>query len=92
MRKVAQLSSLTTQSSTTSTSIPKHDSKKKDYKGMDVAKAKRLIQARENSLKSVKSLIEKLRTGHITDTAVESTGPTGGTAGTGPQTGRVEGS
>jgi hypothetical protein len=55
----AQLASLTTQSLTTSTSIPERISKKTDYKGMDVAKAKRLIQARENSLKSVKALIVK---------------------------------
>ena len=56
----AQLASLTTQSlTTTSSSVPERSPKKTDYKGMDLAKAKRLIQARENSLKSVKSLIAK---------------------------------
>jgi hypothetical protein len=55
----AQLATLTTQSLTTSSSTPERISKKPDYKGMDVAKAKRLIQARENSLKSVKALIAK---------------------------------
>jgi len=55
----AQLASLTTQSLTSSSSIPERNSKKPNYKGMDVAKAKRLIQARENSLKTVKALIAK---------------------------------
>jgi hypothetical protein len=57
----AQLASLTTQ--TTSASIPERNSKKPDYKDMDVAKAKRLVQARENSLKSVKALIAKKSNG-----------------------------
>ena len=55
----AQLASLTTQSLTTSASIPERNSKKTDYKGIDVTKAKKLIQARENSLRSVKALISK---------------------------------
>ena len=59
----AQLASLTTQSVSTSSSTPERNSKKRDYKGMDVAKAKRLIQARENSLKSVKALIAKKSNG-----------------------------
>ena len=57
----AQLATLTTQSLTTS--IPERNSKKPDYKCVDVAKAKRLIQARENSLKSVKALIAKKANG-----------------------------
>lgn len=36
-----------------------HKAKKPDYDGLDLTKAKRLIQARENALKSVKSLIQK---------------------------------
>ena len=59
----AQLSSLTTQTLTTSSSIPERNTKKPDYKGIDAAKAKRLIQARENSLKSVKALIAKKSNG-----------------------------
>lgn len=55
----SQLTSLTTQSLTTSASIPERNSKKPNYEGMDVAKAKRLIKARENSLESVKALIVK---------------------------------
>ena len=58
-----QLASLTTQSSTASSSTPERNSKKPDYKGMDVVKAKRLIQARENSLRSVKVLIAKKSNG-----------------------------
>jgi len=58
-----QLATLTTQSLTASTSTPERNSKKLDYKGLDVAKAKRLIQARESSLKSVKALIAKKSNG-----------------------------
>lgn len=58
----AQLATLTTQSLTTS-SVPERNSKKPDYKDMDISKAKRLIQARENSLKSVKALIAKKANG-----------------------------
>ena len=55
----AQLASLNAQSLPTAASIPDRNSKKPDYKDLDVAKAKRLIQARESSLKSVKALIAK---------------------------------
>jgi len=59
----AQLATLTTQSSITSAVIPEWNSKKPDYKVLDVAKAKKLIQARENSLKSVKALLAKKSNG-----------------------------
>jgi len=42
-----------------STPIQKREAKKTDYKSLDVAKAKRLIQARENSIKTVKAMIAK---------------------------------
>jgi len=42
-----------------STPTQKKEVKKADYRGLDVTKAKRLIQARENSIKSVKAVIAK---------------------------------
>jgi hypothetical protein len=42
-----------------STPSQKNKAKKVDYKGLDVTKAKRLIQARENSIKTVKAMIAK---------------------------------
>lgn len=44
--------------------IPSHlkkDTKKSAYEGLDIPKAKRLIQAREASIKSVKGMIAKLK-------------------------------
>ena len=69
-----QLASLTTTTTTendaSSTSTPSNElssppssqnreAKKADYKNLDVTKAKRLIQARENSIKAVKAMIAK---------------------------------
>ena len=59
----AQLATLTTQSLTSPTSITERNLKKPNYKDLDVTKAKRLIQARESSLKSVKVLIAKKSNG-----------------------------
>lgn len=52
-------SSTLIEDSTSRASSPQRDVKKPSYKDLDVAKAKRLIQARENSIKSVKALITK---------------------------------
>lgn len=40
-------------------STQKREAKKAEYKNLDVTKAKRLIQARENSVKAVKAMIAK---------------------------------
>ena len=40
-------------------SSQRREAKQVDYKNLDVTKAKRLIQARENSIKSVKAMITK---------------------------------
>jgi hypothetical protein len=55
----AERSSSLTGDSNSRASSSQRDVKKPDYKDLDVAKAKRLIQARENSIKSVKALIAK---------------------------------
>jgi hypothetical protein len=40
-------------------STQQREAKKAEYKNLDVTKAKRLIQARENSIKAVKAMIAK---------------------------------
>ncbi|KAF9486016.1 ribosomal protein S5 domain 2-like protein [Pholiota conissans] len=52
-------SSTPTDQEASSASSSQRETKKQSYKDMDMTKAKRLIQARENSIKSVKAMIGK---------------------------------
>jgi len=57
--KLASLTTKEAQSSSTTSDRKRPSAKKPDYKDLDLTKAKRLIQAREAAIKSVKALIAK---------------------------------
>jgi hypothetical protein len=58
-----ELTKLPDSANLASTTLPGKASKKPDYSQLEVAKAKRLITARENAIKAVKAILAEQRPG-----------------------------